>query len=314
MFALLIGTIVLMLPRPEGTKFQISNDTGQIWFPMLRKTVMSYKLRIQIQWIHLDILNEKANKYKFANVQVGYVNGLTPKTKIFLAVLVFARFLFMVEPIPLEITAILIGVSYFAYAPLNIRDAEQTIKSIHSKANAWGLSARKKVNKEELLKTLMGLSKLAIQEEISKVDINPLIVSSDGSIKAVDALIVTSKNYDKKEFSFPVDINRLEPPQLIAFHYFRADGQVKKYYFLISLNQALFSFASFFLVVMEYGIFSPFIARMISSITTYLYLIYILTLWEYKNNKKKGYSKYLSQLFLNNKNNLKIFSNLIEMF
>jgi len=43
-------------------------------------------------------------------IEVDYINGLSPKAMRFLAVLAVLVFLFVVEPIPLEITAICIGV------------------------------------------------------------------------------------------------------------------------------------------------------------------------------------------------------------
>ncbi|CAN2050108.1 CoA-binding protein [Candidatus Magnetomoraceae bacterium gMMP-13] len=108
----------------------------------------------------------------------------------------------------------------FRLAPLKEKDAIEMIEGIHSKAMLGNYRGEKEINREELLKTLIGLSKLAMEEEVIEVDINPLIVSSDGSIKAVDALVVTGKNYDKKEFPPPVDIERLGAlfyPKSIAF-------------------------------------------------------------------------------------------------
>jgi sodium-dependent dicarboxylate transporter 2/3/5 len=57
-----------------------------------------------------QFLQDKAAQLKIEGVQVDYVNGLSPKAKRFLAVLVVLIFLFVAEPIPLEITAICIGV------------------------------------------------------------------------------------------------------------------------------------------------------------------------------------------------------------
>jgi len=74
-------------------------------------------------------------------------------------------------------------------------------------------------------------------------------------------------------FYLTIFLSMMEPPQVIAFHYFRAAEQVKKYCFFNLLRSAvLFFCAWFFLAIMKYGIFSPFIARMISTFPTYLYL------------------------------------------
>lgn len=78
-------------------------------------------------------------------------------------------------------------------------------------------------------------------------------------------------------FYFTIFLSLLESPQIIAFHYFRADEQVKKYCFFNFLRSGvLFCSAWFFLVYMEYGIFALFIARMLSSFPTYIYLTYVL--------------------------------------
>jgi sodium-dependent dicarboxylate transporter 2/3/5 len=57
-----------------------------------------------------QFLQDTAAKLKIEEVEVDYINGLSPKAKRFLAVLVVLIFLFVAEPIPLEITAICIGV------------------------------------------------------------------------------------------------------------------------------------------------------------------------------------------------------------
>jgi sodium-dependent dicarboxylate transporter 2/3/5 len=55
-------------------------------------------------------LRETAERLKLKDLRIDYVNGLSPKAKRFLAVLAMLVFLFVAEPIPLEITAICIGV------------------------------------------------------------------------------------------------------------------------------------------------------------------------------------------------------------
>ncbi|MGD8229502.1 MAG: DASS family sodium-coupled anion symporter, partial [Desulfobacteraceae bacterium] len=55
-------------------------------------------------------LRQKASELKMKGLQVDYFDGLSPVAKRFLAVLVVLIFLFVAEPVPLEITAICIGV------------------------------------------------------------------------------------------------------------------------------------------------------------------------------------------------------------
>lgn len=78
-------------------------------------------------------------------------------------------------------------------------------------------------------------------------------------------------------FYFAVFVAVLEPQHVIAFHYFRAEGQVKKYCIFNFLRTfLLFTVAWFCLTVLGYGILSPFIARIISSVPTFVYLTFSL--------------------------------------
>jgi solute carrier family 13 (sodium-dependent dicarboxylate transporter), member 2/3/5 len=61
-----------------------------------------------------------------AGIEVGYVDGLSPKAFRFLALLVALIFLFVVEPIPLEITAIMIGVLLVAFRIVDLTEAWAT--------------------------------------------------------------------------------------------------------------------------------------------------------------------------------------------
>ncbi|MBW1758890.1 MAG: DASS family sodium-coupled anion symporter [Deltaproteobacteria bacterium] len=123
LLALALGVIVLLLPRPEGTKFKITGDEGQV----LIQNVSQYFTLASVQkdtGKHYVLetkdadaaestaafLQDKADELNMGPVKVDYVNGLSPKAKRFLAVLAVLIFLFVAEPIPLEITAICIGV------------------------------------------------------------------------------------------------------------------------------------------------------------------------------------------------------------
>jgi sodium-dependent dicarboxylate transporter 2/3/5 len=121
--ALALGVIVFFLPRPEGTQFKISGDQGRLvlqdvsqHFTLVPAEKEKAKEYI-VEAIHpkspectAQFLRDKIAQLKLEGVQVDYVNGLSPKAKRFLAVLVVLLFLFVAEPIPLEITAICIGV------------------------------------------------------------------------------------------------------------------------------------------------------------------------------------------------------------
>ena len=70
----------------------------------------------------VKFLAERVKSLQLDGVSVNYVDGLPPKAKRFLAILVVLVFLFVVEPIPLEITAICIGVSLIAFGIGDVKD------------------------------------------------------------------------------------------------------------------------------------------------------------------------------------------------
>ncbi len=119
--AFLLGILVLMLPRPEGDTFRISGDDGQKLLKQVASNFTlvstgkdkSYVVRATLPGSKAGTgkaLEEAAEKLSLSGVEISYINGLSPKAMRFLAVLAVLIFLFIVEPIPLEITAILIGV------------------------------------------------------------------------------------------------------------------------------------------------------------------------------------------------------------
>ncbi|MDZ7831259.1 MAG: DASS family sodium-coupled anion symporter [Desulfobacterales bacterium] len=117
---ILLGVIVFLIPRPEGTQYKITGDAGQKLYAQVSDSFElqpakrgGYVLKSK-QPGAADAngiyLKEQIAAAGLADVSVDYVDGLSPKAKRFLALLVFLIFMFVVEPIPLEITAILIGV------------------------------------------------------------------------------------------------------------------------------------------------------------------------------------------------------------
>ncbi|WP_054032842.1 SLC13 family permease [Desulfatitalea tepidiphila] len=136
LFAFILGALILMLPRPEGTQFRISGDSSYGFYETIREhfnrvtppdtAAENYIVEVQKS---SDIGSyEKYLKTKIAegqngDIQFETVNGLTPKAMRFLAVLVVLIFLFLVEPIPLEITAILIGVSLVVMQIVDVKTA-----------------------------------------------------------------------------------------------------------------------------------------------------------------------------------------------
>ena len=120
--AVLIGVIVFILPRPEGTKFKLSGTgadqlSGAVsqYFSAQQKTpgkpVILTAKAPGTEQARAQYLADQAKGMGLSEVNVDYVDGLSPKAKRFLAVLAVLVILFVVEPIPLEITAVLIGAS-----------------------------------------------------------------------------------------------------------------------------------------------------------------------------------------------------------
>ncbi len=119
--ALLLGVVIMLLPRPEGTKFKISGDNNHNYFKTISDNftllatdntdsyIVQVKDPVKTQ-LTAEFLKTKALAAQMLDIRVDYVDGLPPKAKRFLAVLLVLVFLFVAEPIPLEITAILIGV------------------------------------------------------------------------------------------------------------------------------------------------------------------------------------------------------------
>ncbi len=134
--ALLLGVVVFLLPRPEGTRFKITGDSENI----LSRNVEAYFTRVdtdtQKEGVYIlearssgstestaAFLEQSAADLNLGSVSVDYVDGLSPKAKRFLAILAVLIILFVLEPIPLEITAILIGVALVVLQITDVKNA-----------------------------------------------------------------------------------------------------------------------------------------------------------------------------------------------
>ncbi|WP_054032845.1 SLC13 family permease [Desulfatitalea tepidiphila] len=133
-FAFLLGAIVLLLPRPEGTRFRVTGDNNQRFFQTIQetfelvqpadKTGDGYVVAVRHAQPGADgVLNQKAKAFADGTIQIDYLDGLSPKAMRFLAVLVVLIFLFLVEPIPLEVTAVLIGASLVLMGIVDVKTA-----------------------------------------------------------------------------------------------------------------------------------------------------------------------------------------------
>ncbi|CAN2043899.1 solute carrier family 13 (sodium-dependent dicarboxylate transporter), member 2/3/5 [Candidatus Magnetomoraceae bacterium gMMP-1] len=136
--AFILGAIVILLPRPEGTKFKIMGDETktllsnvsehfkEIIPQIKKKDDKGYILKAKVagtEQSNAVFLEKKADELKMAGVEVKYVDGLSPRAKRFLAILAVLIFMFIVEPIPLEITAICIGVFLVVMQVTDVKNA-----------------------------------------------------------------------------------------------------------------------------------------------------------------------------------------------
>jgi len=119
--AVAIGIIVMLLPRPEGTRFKVSGENIQALAPLLdqafriepgtgeQELILNARNPGEPDGTAAFILSKIAAA-DLKGIEIRYVDGMSPKAKRLLAIMVVLLFLFIVEPIPLEATAICIGV------------------------------------------------------------------------------------------------------------------------------------------------------------------------------------------------------------
>ncbi len=135
--AAVIALVVALLPRPDGTRFRVSGDPDQRLLAAVSQDFTlaksgaaedgSYVVVVKVpgDWNGdaSRFLRDQAVGLPGPGVRVSWVDGLSPEGKRFLAVLSAVLFLFVAEPIPLEITALLIGVLLAASGVTGTREA-----------------------------------------------------------------------------------------------------------------------------------------------------------------------------------------------
>jgi len=109
----------------------------------------------------------------------------------------------------------------FRLAPLTDRDASDMLDEIRAKSLLGPFRGEDAADRDQLIRTLTGLSRMAVERpEIAEVDINPLRVTPEGHILAVDALLVLEEKPVPVSPTPPVDpraIGLLFYPRSIAF-------------------------------------------------------------------------------------------------
>ncbi len=114
-----------------------------------------------------------------------------------------------------------LGDVVFRLAPIDEREAESMITELRASKLLDEFRGDAAVFRKEIVKTLVGLSRLALDwETITEVDINPLLVGPDGHVTAVDALIILGDRPVEVAARPPVDpreIGKMFNPKSIAF-------------------------------------------------------------------------------------------------
>ena len=108
----------------------------------------------------------------------------------------------------------------FRLTPLTVVDASEMLTEIQGKALLGEFRGEKAVRKDDLIQTLLGLSRIGeTHPEVSEIDLNPLLVTPEGRVTAVDALVVTGGEPPTGEFLPPISpdaIGSLFYPKSVA--------------------------------------------------------------------------------------------------
>lgn len=122
--------------------------------------------------------------------------------------------------------------------PIDEMDAYNCIHEIKAQKLLEDFRGERAVCKEAMVKVLMGLSSLAMEfEDIEEVDINPLIVTPDGDVWAVDALIGLNFKKETRQYPDPVEPSKLDKffyPKSVVF--VGASSQIGKWGHLLPVN------------------------------------------------------------------------------
>jgi acyl-CoA synthetase (NDP forming) len=128
----------------------------------------------------------------------------------------------------------------FRIAPLDQKDAGQMLEELRAKKLLGPFRGEQSVCSEQLVQALVGLSRIGLElPDVTEVDINPLLVSPDGRVTAVDALIILGRRPPEKVVHPPIDprsIAMLFYPRSIAF--VGASGTLGKWGYRLFCNVA----------------------------------------------------------------------------
>lgn len=119
------------------------------------------------------------------------------------------------------LTEILADVSFRLAASMNATDALEMITEIRAAKILDPFRGQAPVDRQQLVQTLMALARLGREyPQVAEIDINPLVVTSDGKIIAVDALVALKPESAPPRYLPAVKPDALRPifyPRSIAF-------------------------------------------------------------------------------------------------
>jgi len=126
----------------------------------------------------------------------------------------------------------------FRLAPLTESDAAEMLDEIQGKALLGRFRGEAAVKRDELVRTLLGLSRIGQNHpEVAEIDINPLLVTPGGDVMAVDALVVKEHRPHQSQTLPPVSpdaIGSLFYPKSVAV--VGASAQIGKWGYSIMTN------------------------------------------------------------------------------
>lgn len=106
----------------------------------------------------------------------------------------------------------------FRLAPLSRAEARDMIRTIQAQQILDAFRGESAIDSDQLVEVLLALSRLALEyPQIAEIDINPLLVSPQGHIQAVDALVVLAPPPAEQP-----ELPAVEPEMLRKFFYPRS--------------------------------------------------------------------------------------------
>ena len=83
----------------------------------------------------------------------------------------------------------------FRMAPLDMTEAKDMTEELRYKKILGAFRGQKPVDIDTLCRTLIAVGQIGLEREaVSELDVNPLIITPEGRVKAVDALVVLSRD------------------------------------------------------------------------------------------------------------------------